>query len=147
MNRPKLTIIIPAYNEINTIQELINKISNLKIDKQIILIDDNSKDGTNEIIKKNSNKLDKIITHDENMGKGAAIKSAQKFVEGQYVVIQDADLEYDPNDIINLLNEIENKKCQAVYGSRVLRNPENKKSQNFSHNIRIIGNIFLPIHF
>ena len=52
MNRPKLTIIIPAYNEINTIQELINKISNLKIDKQIILIDDNSKDGTNEIIKK-----------------------------------------------------------------------------------------------
>ena len=143
MNKPKLTIIIPAYNEINTIQKLIDKISNLKIDKQIILIDDNSKDGTKEVVKKNSKKLDKIIIHDENMGKGAAIKSAQKFVEGQYVVIQDADLEYDPNDIINLLNEIEKKKCQVVYGSRVLRNPENKKSQNFSHNIRIIGNIFL----
>ena len=66
MNKPKLTIIIPAYNEINTIQELIDKIWNLKIDKQIICIDDNSKDGTKEVIKKNSNKLDKIIIHDEN---------------------------------------------------------------------------------
>ena len=63
-----------------SVQELIDKISNLKIDKQIILIDDNSKDGTKEVVKKNSKKLDKIIIHDENMGKGAAIKSAQKFV-------------------------------------------------------------------
>ena len=107
MNKPKLTIIIPAYNEINTIQNLIDKVSNLKIDKQIILIDDNSEDGTSEIIKKNSNKLDKIIIHNKNMGKGAAIKSAQKFIEGKYVVIQDADLEYDPNDLYSLLDEIE----------------------------------------
>ena len=69
MNKPKLTIIIPAYNEINTIQNLIDKVSNLKIDKQIILIDDNSEDGTSEIIKKNSNKLDKIIIHNKNMFK------------------------------------------------------------------------------
>ena len=143
MNKPKLTIIIPAYNEINTIQNLIDKVSNLKIDKQIILIDDNSEDGTSEIIKKNSNKLDKIIIHNKNMGKGAAIKSAQKFIEGKYVVIQDADLEYDPNDLYSLLDEIEKNRRKVVYGSRVLKNPKNKKSQNFSHSLRIAGNIFL----
>jgi len=143
MNKPKLTIIIPAYNEINTIQDLINKISNLKIDKQIILIDDNSNDGTNEVIKKNIDKVDKIIIHNKNKGKGAAIKSAQKFVEGKYVVIQDADLEYDPEDLYSLLDEIEKNNHKVVYGSRVLKNPQNKKSQNFSHSLRIIGNIFL----
>ena len=143
MINPKLTIIIPAYNEINTIQALIDKVFELEIDKQIILVDDCSSDGTNDIIYKNKNKIDKIIIHKENKGKGAAIKSAQEHIKGKYVVIQDADLEYDPRDILSLLSEIENKKCQVIYGSRVLRNPENIKSQNFSHNIRILGNIFL----
>ena len=143
MKKFKLTIIVPAYNEINTIQNLINRIYQIKLDKQIILVDDCSTDGTNEVIYKNKDKINKIIVHKENKGKGGAIKSAQNYIEGEYVIIQDADLEYDPNDIINLLDEAERKKCQVVYGSRVLRNPENKKSQNFSHNIRIIGNIFL----
>ena len=143
MKQFKLTIIIPAYNEISTIQSLINKVYEINIDKQIIVVDDCSSDGTNEILLKNENKINKIIIHKKNKGKGAAIKSAQKYVEGEYVIIQDADLEYDPGDILSLLNEIENKNCQAVYGSRVLRNPENIKSQNFSHNLRIVGNIFL----
>lgn len=143
MKQIKLTIIVPAYNEINTIQNLIDKICQINIDKQIILVDDCSTDGTDEVIFKNKDRINKIIVHKENKGKGAAIRSAQNYIDGEYVIIQDADLEYDPNDIMNLLNEIENKKCQVVYGSRVLRNPENKKSQNFSHNIRIIGNIFL----
>ena len=77
------------------------------------------------------------------MGKGAAIKSAQKFINGKYVVIQDADLEYNPNDLYNLLYEIEKNKLEVVYGSRVLEKPEKKMSQNFSHRIRIVGNIFL----
>ena len=143
MKKTKLTIIIPAYNEINTIQDIINKIFNIKIEKQIILVDDNSTDGTKDVIKKNKDKIDKIIFHDINKGKGAAIKSAQEFVHGEYVVIQDADLEYDPEDLINLLFEMENKRLKVVYGSRVLNNIQNKKSQNFSHGIRIVGNIFL----
>ena len=143
MKKIKLTIIIPAYNEISTIQDIINKIFNIKVDKQIILVDDYSSDGTREVIKKNKDKIDKIIFHDINKGKGAAIKSAQEFVQGEYVVIQDADLEYDPNDLNSLLLEIENKKSKVVYGSRVLNNIQNKKSQNFSHGMRIIGNIFL----
>jgi dolichol-phosphate mannosyltransferase len=143
MKQPKLTIIIPAYNEINTIQILIDKIFSIKINKQIILIDDNSMDGTRDAITKNEEKIDKIIFHDVNKGKGAAIKSAQKFIEGEYVVIQDADLEYDPDDLNNLLNVIESKNLKVVYGSRVLNNLKNKKSQNFSHGLRIYGNIFL----
>jgi len=143
MKQPKLTIIIPAYNEINTIQILIDKIFSIKINKQIILIDDNSMDGTRDAITKNEEKIDKIIFHDVNKGKGAAIKSAQKFIEGEYVVIQDADLEYDPDDLNNLLNVIESKNLKVVYGSRVLNNLKNKKSQNFSHGLRIFGNIFL----
>jgi len=143
MKQPKLTIIIPAYNEINTIQILIDKIFSIKINKQIILIDDNSMDGTRDAITKNEEKIDKIIFHDVNKGKGAAIKSAQKFIEGEYVVIQDADLEYDPDDLNNFLNVIESKNLKVVYGSRVLNNLKNKKSQNFSHGLRIFGNIFL----
>jgi len=143
MKKTKLTIIIPAYNEINTIQDIINKIFNIEIEKQIILVDDNSTDGTKDVIKKNKDKIDKIIFHDINKGKGAAIKSAQEFVHGEYVVIQDADLEYDPEDLINLLFEIQNKRLKVIYGSRVLNNIQNKKSQNFSHGIRIVGNIFL----
>ena len=131
--KPKLTIIIPAYNEIKTIQDIINKIFNIKIDKQIILVDDYSSDGTKEVIEKNKDKIDKIIFHDINKGKGSAIQSAQEFVLGEYVVIQDADLEYDPNDLTSMLFEIENKKSKVVYGSRVLNNIQNKKSQNFSH--------------
>jgi len=143
MKQLKLTIIIPAYNEINTIQILIDKISEIKIPKQIILVDDCSSDGTSDVIFENRDKIDKIIVHEKNKGKGAAIKSAQKFVEGEYVIIQDADLEYNPSDILILLNEIEKKNYQVVYGSRVLENPENKKSQNFSHSLRIVGNFFL----
>ncbi len=143
MNKPKLSIIIPAYNEINTIQDLINKVNDIRIEKQLIVVDDNSNDGTQKVILSNKYKIDKIIFHENNKGKGAAIKSAQKFVNGKYVIIQDADLEYDPIDYYNLVEKIEKENCKVVYGSRVLKNPDYKKAQNFSHNLRIIGNIFL----
>ena len=143
MNKPKLSIIIPAYNEINTIQDLINKVNDIRIEKQLIVVDDNSNDGTQKVILSNKYKIDKIIFHENNKGKGAAIKSAQKFVNGKYVIIQDADLEYDPIDYYNLVEKIEKENCKVVYGSRVLKNPNYKKAQNFSHNLRIIGNIFL----
>ena len=81
--------------------------------------------------------------HERNIGKGGAIKSAQQYVSGEYVIIQDADLEYNPKDIYALLDRIEIKKVKAIYGSRVLNNEINKKAQNFSHSIRIAGNIFL----
>ena len=143
MKEIKLTIIIPVYNEISTVQDLIDRIKKLKINKQVIMVDDNSTDGTTELIKENKNQIDKIIFHEKNRGKGAAIRSAQNFIKGKYTVIQDADLEYDPDDLYSLLEEIEKNNNKVVYGSRVLNNPHNKKSQNFSHSLRILGNIFL----
>ena len=118
----KLTIIIPVYNEINTINILLKKVIEVGIDKQIIVVDDFSSDGTREIIIKNfENKIDKLILHEKNLGKGAAIISAKKYINGDFVIIQDADLEYDPNQYILFLNELKKKKIDALYGSRVLK--------------------------
>ena len=119
----KLTIIIPCFNEIKTIATIINKILNLgEIEKQIIVVDDNSTDGSIEIIKQfqNQKKID-VIFHNSNLGKGACIISAQKLINGNVVIIQDADLEYDPQDIPKLIKPILDKDYLVVYGSRVLK--------------------------
>ena len=148
MNNTFLSIIIPCFNEKNTILKIINKIKKIKkIKKQIILIDDCSTDGTRELIKKHlKNQVDKIIFHPKNKGKGAAIRSSLKFIKGNFVIIQDADLEYDPKDYFKLLKPLIEKKTKIVYGSRVLGR---KKSvnfldiKNFKKNFRIMGNYFL----
>ena len=144
MMNTQLTVIIPVFNEINSIEQLLIKVLNNKIDKQIIVVDDHSSDGTRELlINKFKNKVDKIIFHKKNLGKGAAIKSAQKYIIGKYTIIQDADLEYDPSDYLSLINEAEKNEFQAVYGSRVLNKNMHTNIKNFSHQIRIWGNIFL----
>ena len=143
---PTLTIIIPCYNEKNTIMELFDKIENIKnINKEIIIVDDKSTDGSSDLIRNyNFKSLNKKIFHDKNLGKGGAIRSAQRFVNGKYVIIQDADLEYYPKDYYVLLDKIRsNENNQAVYGSRVLKSNELINTQNFSHKIRIFGNLFL----
>ena len=140
----KLTIIIPVYNEIKSINILINKVLNSKVEKQIIIIDDCSTDGSREeIINKYKNKVDKIILHKQNLGKGAAIISAKDYIEGDFVIIQDADLEYDPNQFELFIKEVEKNKIDALYGSRVLKKDKYKNIQNFSHKIRIWGNLLL----
>ena len=115
-----LTIIIPVYNETNTIIKILDKIIKIKIKKQIIVVDDFSSDGTKDKLIKHKSKIDKIIFHKKNLGKGAAIKTAQRFIKGEYIIIQDADLEYDPADYKKLLKPLQNKKSLVVYGSRVL---------------------------
>jgi len=142
----QITIIIPCYNEEKTLDVLINRILDQKeFKKKIIIVDDYSTDESISIIKDNllNKKIDQAIFHKENMGKGACIKSAQQFVEGDYVIIQDADLEYDPSDYKYLINKIIKENLKVVYGSRVLNEKNNKKIQNFSHKIRIYGNYFL----
>ena len=142
--KKKLSIIIPVYNEKNTIEKLLNKIHKLShIKKEIIVVDDASSDGSTNILKKNKNKFTKLIHHKKNLGKGAAIKTAKKFVKGNVVIIQDADLEYDPSDYFKLLHFI-NKGYKVVYGSRVLgRNRYLLK--NFSSIIRIFFNHILTV--
>ena len=142
----KLSIIIPVYNEIKTIKKLIFKVVNQQIkDIQIIVVDDFSTDGTREVIKNDlSQFINKIIYHEKNMGKGAAIRSAQKFVRGDIVIIQDADLEYDPEDYKKLIDPIINKRTSVVYGSRVL-NTKRYNSKNFISLHRIFFNHILTI--
>ena len=139
----KLTIIIPVYNEIKTIEKLIKKILKININKQLIIVDDGSSDGTELILQKYKNRIDKLITHKKNRGKGAAIKSGQKYVKGKYIGIQDADLEYDPRDLKKIVNEMSKKNIKVMYGSRVLKKNKFKNTQNFTHIVRIWGNVFL----
>tara|TARA_B100000029_G_scaffold198307_1_gene196330 strand:- start:1999 stop:2706 length:708 start_codon:yes stop_codon:yes gene_type:complete len=138
-----ITIIIPVFNEIKTIKKLLNKIINLKIKKQIIVVDDGSSDGTFDILKKHKKKIDKLILHKKNLGKGAAIISAKKYIQGKYVAIQDGDLEYNPNDLVKIYNYLKKNNLDIVYGSRVLNKSKFQNTKNFTHFIRIWGNIFL----
>jgi glycosyltransferase involved in cell wall biosynthesis len=148
VNTTFLSIIIPCFNEKKSLLKLISKIKKIKnIKKQIILVDDGSIDGTTEIIKKKlTNKIDKIIFHKKNQGKGSAIKSAKKYIKGNFVIIQDADLEYYPSDYHKLLNKLKKKNFKIVYGSRVLGRTESLNFlsiKNFPKNFRIVGNYLL----
>ena len=145
-NSKIITIIIPCYNEIKTIGLIIDRINELKnLNKQIIVVDDCSVDGTTNYIKqKLINKIDKLILHNQNQGKGAAIKSAQQYVTGDVVIIQDADLEYSPEDYYELIHPIINNNCKVVYGSRVL-NKKRYLEKNFTSIFRIFANHILTV--
>ena len=147
MNNVYLTIVIPCFNEKKTILKVINQIKRLKsIKKQIILVDDCSFDGTKEIIKKKiKKKVDHVVFHNRNKGKGASIISSQKFIKGNVVLIQDADLEYNPKDIIKIYNFIKKNQIDVVYGSRVLNKNKYQNTKNFTHLVRIWGNVFLTL--
>ncbi len=118
----KLSIIIPCYNEITFLPQIIPLVKNAPVaDKEIILVDDGSIDGTTDLIKDNiESQVDKVIYHKANMGKGAAINTGLKHVTGDMVVIQDADLEYDPQEYPKLIAPIIEGKADVVYGSRFL---------------------------
>mgnify|MGYP001328794132 CR=1 FL=1 len=142
----KLSIIIPVYNERDTIVEILKKIESInEIQKQIIVIDDGSTDGSFELINKfKFTSEHKIIRHNYNTGKGSCIKSGQNFVNGEIVIIQDADLEYDPVDYLNIVNPIHKNYHSVIYGSRVL-NKKRYNQTNFTSNFRIFANHVLTI--
>ena len=142
--KKKLSIIIPVYNEKNTIEKILKKIHKLtNIKKEIIVVNDASCDGSTGILNKNKNKITKLIHHKKNLGKGAAIKTAKKFITGDVVIIQDADLEYDPSDYYKLLHFI-NKGHKVVYGSRVLCK-NRYLLKNFSSIWRVFFNHILTV--
>lgn len=137
----KVSIIIPVYNEKDTILEILEKVeqaSFASLNKEIILVDDASTDGTTNILKNISKKY-KILFHKKNQGKGAAIRTAVKEATGDYVVIQDADLEYLPDDYDKLLPILLNDEADVVYGSR-FKNTDN--SENFILKNKL-ANLFL----
>jgi glycosyltransferase involved in cell wall biosynthesis len=117
----KLSIVIPCYNEFNTIETVIEAVRNCPYpDKEIIVVDDCSTDGTREKLRQMEPRVSKVVYQAVNQGKGAAIKAGMAAVTGDIVIIQDADLEYDPDEIPKVIKPILDGKADVVYGSRFM---------------------------
>ena len=114
----KLSILIPVYNEKPTILEIIGRVESLPVEKEIIIVDDGSTDGTRDLLAGLAPGRATVVLHDANQGKGAAIRSGLARTSGDVIAIQDADLEYDPRDLLKLLVPITEGKAAVVYGSR-----------------------------
>jgi len=116
----KISVIIPVYNERSTLPQILERINSQPFQNEIIIVDDGSIDGTTEYIESLRDPNYKKVFHSKNMGKGAAVRSAQEKVDGDIVIIQDADLEYQPEDYAELIKPIQNGHADVVYGSRFL---------------------------
>ena len=120
---PKVSVIIPVYNEADTVGEIVERLTSVPFDKEIIVVDDGSTDGSGEVLRKlaasHADALN-LVALPENRGKGAALRAGFAEAAGDLIIVQDADLEYDPEDIPKLLAKIEEPDVDLVYGSRIL---------------------------
>lgn len=122
----RLSIVIPVFNERATLPAVLESVAGVSLDKEILIVDDGSTDGTREYLKdmaQNPGEGVRVLFHDRNRGKGAALRTGFREVEGDIVIIQDADLEYDPQDYPALLKPILDGRADVVYGSRFLGGP------------------------
>jgi glycosyltransferase involved in cell wall biosynthesis len=122
----KLSIVMPVFNERTTLPAVLEKVASVSFDKEIVIVDDGSTDGTREYLREMAQDPGegiRVFFHDRNRGKGAALRTGFREVQGDLVIIQDADLEYDPKDYPNLLNPILDGRADVVYGSRFLGGP------------------------
>jgi len=139
----KLSIIVPVYNERDTVLDAIERIQSLDIDKEIIVVDDGSTDKTREILSTVRSEFLTIIYHPKNLGKGAAVRSGLQRATGKYLVVQDADLEYDPREIEQLLLALERGECDAVFGNRFPLAP--KEYFHGVHILIFVANVILGL--
>jgi glycosyltransferase involved in cell wall biosynthesis len=143
----KLSVLVPIYNEKKTMLDLLELVGNVTLDKEIVLVDDCSTDGTREILREHFGEGEgevRVFYHEINRGKGAAIQTALSHATGDYVIVQDADLEYSPHDMVTMADAAKNTGAGAVYGSRFLKT---WKTTSFPHYIvnktlTMITNIF-----
>jgi len=138
----KISVIIPVYNEALTIKEIISRVQNVDLEKEIIVVDDHSTDGTSAQLKDINEQYEnvQILTHDRNRGKGAALRTGFAAAGGDIIIIQDADLEYDHQEYKFLLGPILDGRADVVYGSRFLGGPH--RVLFFWH---YVGNKFLTL--
>jgi len=137
----KLSVIVPVYDERNTVVEIVRRMRavELPVDLEIVVVDDGSTDGTRDVLRQLADSTVRVIMHEHNRGKGAAIRSGLEQVTGDLVLVQDADLEYDPQDWPKLLGPIMSGKAQVVYGSRFTGE---RRNMLFLH---WVGNRFLSL--
>ncbi len=117
----KLSILIPVYNEAANLETLLARVLAVDLEKELVVVDDHSSDASPEILKRFASDQVRVVRHAQNQGKGAAVRTALAHATGEYVIIQDADNELDPNDIPRLLAPVRESKATVVYGARNLR--------------------------
>jgi glycosyltransferase involved in cell wall biosynthesis len=137
----KISVVVPVYNEVRTIKEIISCVHEVLLEKEIIIVDDGSTDGTRRCLQEMSREKDvRVLYHDQNQGKGAALRTGFAAATGDVILIQDADLEYNPLEYPTLLEPIFTGKADVVYGSRFLSGPH--RVLFFWH---YVGNRFLTL--
>ena len=147
----KLSVLIPVFNEVRTIDEILRQVSAVPIEKEILVVDDGSTDGTRDLLANWDGKAGvRVILHPGNMGKGHAVSTAIREARGEILIIQDADLEYDPSEYATIIRPIESGRADIVYGSRFRGGPENRV-QNFWHTagnrlLTLISNVFTNLN-
>ena len=135
----QLTVVIPVYNEQATIIEVLERVAAVNIEKEVIVVDDSSTDGTRAILEEARNETFTLLLHDRNQGKGAALRTGFEHATGDFVIIQDADLEYDPADFSKLLAIVKNENARVVYGSRLATSQPTMTLRHFVGNRLLTG--------
>ena len=147
----KLSVLMPVYNEARTIDEVLRRVVSVELEKEVLVVDDGSTDGTREILKGwNGRDGVRVLLHGRNLGKGRALATALREARGEILIIQDADLEYDPDDYPAMVRPIEAGRADVVYGSRFRGSAENRV-QNFWHTVgnrvlTLISNVFTDLN-
>lgn len=144
----KLSIVVPVFNEVDSIGHVLESLLELDCEKEIVVIDDGSSDGSLKIAQEVASRssLIQVFAHHCNQGKGAAVRSGIQHAVGEYIVVHDADLEYDPKELVQLLDEIQNKENTVVFGSRYLSGTNNRDYSTYRFGVWVLNVVVAAVY-